>query len=241
MVGARAQALNGRAGAQLPYDGAPAHPYPRSPTGEAARQRPRRGREAMPVDAVTLRRWVEAPVHEVWRRLVDIDGLLAADPSLDVLELVGEGGRFGPGSVAVLRRRHGPRVSTLEVEVVEATPPIRLSLTITHGHARWAVAAELEPLGGHTTDIALHARRDPCIPAGRLMRATAARADDHRLAVDLVRTLERLVDRVDRPQGDDDAGTGPQTDRLAVEQDGISVEEYAPGVAPTRQRIAPGR
>jgi uncharacterized protein YndB with AHSA1/START domain len=147
------------------------------------------------VDAVTVRRWVDACPDEVWEHLTDVDALVEDDRELDLLELAGEGGRFGIGSTIILSRHHGPRRSTMVLDVLRAEPPRHLVLRVEHGRARWTVAVDLSPIGTRGCDVVLRAQLDPARPGVRLFEATAGRADRRRLAADLAELLERLARR----------------------------------------------
>jgi hypothetical protein len=149
------------------------------------------------VDAVTVRRWVDATPDEVWRRLTDLAGLASDEAELDVLELAGDEGPLRSGSLIVLARHHGPRRSNLAIDVLGSEPASRLILHVEHGRARWVVDVELCPIGRHATDVSIHAQRDPSRPGFRLWEATTGRADQRRLAADLTDLLERLIRRVD--------------------------------------------
>jgi hypothetical protein len=118
------------------------------------------------VEAVTVRRWVDAPPDEVWRRVVDLDGLVVRDPELDLVDLTGDE-VLRRGTSAVLSRRRGARHVTLTLEVVAADRPHRLVLCVTVHRTRWTVRIELTPCADAATDLLEHAELDPAT-AGRL-------------------------------------------------------------------------
>jgi uncharacterized protein YndB with AHSA1/START domain len=112
------------------------------------------------MDSLTLRRWIDAAPAEVWRRLVDLDGLVVGDPELDLVDLTGDE-VLRRGTRAVLSHRRGPRHVALEVEVVAAEAPFRLVLCVTAQRLRWTVRIESTPCAGPATDLQLHADLDP--------------------------------------------------------------------------------
>jgi hypothetical protein len=128
------------------------------------------------VDQVTVRRWVDAPPAEVWRRVVDLDGLVVRDPELDLIDLTGEE-VLRRGTVAVLSRRRGARQSTLRVEVVAADAPFRLVCCVTTHRTRWTVRIELTPCAEQATDLLAHADLDPATSGRRGLRSIVSSAE----------------------------------------------------------------
>jgi uncharacterized protein YndB with AHSA1/START domain len=112
------------------------------------------------VAVVTVRRWIDAPPREVWKRLVDLDGLVVRDPELDLVDLAGDG-RLHRGTTAVLSRRRGARHVTFELTAVAVEDPYRLVLSLTTHRTRWTVRIELTPCSGEATDVHVHAELDP--------------------------------------------------------------------------------
>lgn len=144
------------------------------------------------MDALTVRRWVEEPVEDVWRRVTDLDGLVTLEPSLELVDLEGcPEGRFDHGTVAVLSKRHGPRIVTLELSVVAMSAPDRLVLTLVRGSDRWVIATELVRLAPGVTDVAIHARRDPAGLGSRLP-VGGTRMRVQRRSGDLAEVLDAL-------------------------------------------------
>jgi hypothetical protein len=128
------------------------------------------------VEQVTVRRWVDATPAEVWRRVVDLDGLVVRDPELDLIDLTGED-VLRRGTVAVLSRRRGARQSTLRVEVVAADAPFRLVCCVTTHRTRWTVRIELTPCAEQATDLFAHADLDPATSGRRGLRSIVSAAE----------------------------------------------------------------
>jgi hypothetical protein len=98
---------------------------------------------------------------EVWRRVVDLDGLVVRDPELDLVDLAGDetpAPRHDRGAQPPARRppRH------LELAVVAVEDPYRLVLCVTTHRTRWTVRIELTPCAGPATD--LHCTRSSTRP-----------------------------------------------------------------------------
>jgi hypothetical protein len=145
------------------------------------------------VETLTVRRWVDASPIEVWRRVVDLDGLVVRDPELDLIDLTGEE-VLRRGTSAVLSRRRGARHVTLELTVVAADAPYRLVLCVTTHRTRWTVRIELIPCAGGATDLSAHAELDPAT-SGRLGLRTLIGAAESSAGRDLGALLESIVDR----------------------------------------------
>lgn len=110
------------------------------------------------MDTLTVRRWIDEPQRVVWRRLSDLDALIDHEPALELREVVGE--RWTGGSMAVIGRHHGPRVSLLQVRVIEAHAPRRLTLSVTGRRTRWVVVVTVAAFGAHCSDVVIRAHRD---------------------------------------------------------------------------------
>jgi hypothetical protein len=145
------------------------------------------------VESVTVRRWVDAPATEVWRRLVDLDGLVVRDPELDLIDLTGEE-TLQRGTTAVLSRRRGARHITIDLAVVAVESPYRLILCVTTHRTRWTVRIELTPCAGPATDLQLHAELDPAT-AGRLGLRSLVGVADSGAAKDVAALLESIAGR----------------------------------------------
>lgn len=139
---------------------------PRAGTGWEARESSAGVELEATVESLTVRRWIDAPPRDVWRRVVDIDGLVVRDPELDLIDLTGDG-TLRRGTTAVLSRRRGTRHTTMAVGVVAAESPFRLVLCITTNRTRWTVRIELTPCADGATDLQLRAELDPAT-SGRL-------------------------------------------------------------------------
>jgi hypothetical protein len=145
------------------------------------------------VESVTVRRWVDAPPAEVWRRLVDLDGLVVRDPELDLIDLTGEE-TLQRGTTAVLSRRRGARHVTIDLAVVAAESPYRLILCVTTHRTRWTVRIELTPCAGPATDLQLQAELDPAT-AGRLGLRSLVGVAESGAAKDVAALLESIAGR----------------------------------------------
>jgi hypothetical protein len=146
------------------------------------------------LESLTVRRWVDARPPEVWRRLVDLDGLVVRDPELDLIDLTGDE-VLQRGTSAVLSRRRGARHITIDVAVVAADAPYRLVLCVTTHRTRWTVRIELTPCADAATDLQIHAELDPAT-AGRLgLRALVGGGTDSGAAKDVTALLESIAGR----------------------------------------------
>jgi hypothetical protein len=145
------------------------------------------------LESVTVRRWVDARPLEVWRRVVDLDGLVVRDPELDLIDLTGEE-TLQRGTTAVLSRRRGARHVTLDVAVIAADAPHRLVLCVTTHRTRWTVRIELTPCADAATDLQLHAEIDPAT-SGRLGLRSLVGGTDSSAAKDLTALLESIAGR----------------------------------------------
>jgi hypothetical protein len=143
--------------------------------------------------SLSVRRWVEAPPREVWRRVVDLDGLVVRDPELDLVDLTGDE-TLRRGTTAVLSRRRGARHVTFELTVVAAEAPHRLVLCVTTHRTRWTVRIELTPCADAATDLHLHAELDPAT-SGRLGLRNLAGTAESGAAKDLGALLESIAGR----------------------------------------------
>jgi hypothetical protein len=145
------------------------------------------------VESVTVRRWVDASPVEVWRRLVDLDGLVVRDPELDLVDLTGDE-TLQRGTTAVLSRRRGARHVTIDLAVIAVEPPYRLILCVTTHRTRWTVRIELTPCAGPATDLQLHAELDPAT-SGRLGLRTLVGGTESAAAKDVSALLESIAGR----------------------------------------------
>jgi hypothetical protein len=145
------------------------------------------------VESMTVRRWVEAPPAEIWRRLIDLDGLIVRDPELDLIDLTGEQ-TLQRGTTAVLSRRRGARHVTIDLTVVAADAPYRLVLCVTTHRTRWMVRIELTPCVDAATDLQLHAELDPAT-SGRLGLRSLVGAAESGAGRDVAALLESIAGR----------------------------------------------
>jgi uncharacterized protein YndB with AHSA1/START domain len=145
------------------------------------------------VAIVTVRRWIDAPPREVWRRLVDLDGLVVRDPELDLVDLAGDG-RLHRGTTAVVSRRKGARHVNFELTAVAVEDPYRLVLCLTTHRTRWTVRIELTPCSGAATDVHVHAELDPST-SGRLGLRSLTGAGESAAAKDVTALLDAMVRR----------------------------------------------
>ncbi|MFA9431350.1 hypothetical protein [Egicoccus sp. AB-alg2] len=111
------------------------------------------------MSVVTVRRHVPAELDDVWQRLVDVERLVIDDPSLDLMDLEGDG-RLTTGARAVISRRQGARLATFDVRVLDAVAPRRLWLAVAAGRESWLVDATLTD-DAHGILISVEARLDP--------------------------------------------------------------------------------
>ncbi len=134
-----------------------------------------------------LHRWIDDPIEDVWHRLVDLAALVDTAPDLELLEpAVGE---LDAGDVVVLARHRGPRSTLLQVRVVEAQQPRRLTLSISSARSRRMVSVALAPFGGHCTEATIRTWGERSLPG----------VADRRLVHDLDRLLVALTRRVEQP------------------------------------------
>jgi hypothetical protein len=145
------------------------------------------------VETLTVRRWVNASPTEVWRRVVDLDGLVVRDPELDLVDVAGDG-VLHRGTTAVLSRRRGARNVTLELTVVAADAPYRLVLCVSTHRTRWTVRIELTPCAAAATDLNLHAELDPAT-SGRLGLRSLAGVAESSAGKDLGALLDSIARR----------------------------------------------
>lgn len=157
------------------------------------------------MEQLTVRRWIEAPIDEVWERLTDVDTLAADGIGFDVVEVVSDG-PMRPGDIVVLSRRHGPRVATFQVRVVSTLPPRHLCLSIVSGRVRWMIRVDLESLAEQACDVTIRARHDGGRP-GLVPLAPPSPAAVHRLDADLSELLDAIARRAET---DDLAGAHPR-------------------------------
>ncbi|MBS3940305.1 MAG: hypothetical protein KG028_05015 [Actinobacteria bacterium] len=109
---------------------------------------------------VTVRRQVPAAPIDVWRRLVDIERLVVDDHTLDLIDLEGQGD-LHPGARAVVSRRHGLRLTTYDVRVLDSLPVRMLCLGVIVGKEAWLVEAHLRPAADGGTELLVAADLDP--------------------------------------------------------------------------------
>lgn len=144
------------------------------------------------MESLRLHRWIDEPHTAVWQRLTDVDALLHDAADVDLLDRTGAG--LAGGTVLRLERHHGRRASLLQVRIVEAQPPRRLTLSVAGRQARWVVHIALDPFGADCTEVTIHAR---CNRGGTTRRALPSPALQ-RLQQDLLHLLDALTRRVDR-------------------------------------------
>ncbi|HSK25241.1 MAG TPA: SRPBCC family protein [Egicoccus sp.] len=109
---------------------------------------------------VTVRRQVPAAPIDVWRRLIDVERLVIDDHTLDLVELDGNGD-LHPGARAVVSRRHGLRLTTYDVRVIDELPGRMLCLGVTVGKESWLVEAHVRPDPAGGTELLVIAELDP--------------------------------------------------------------------------------
>ncbi|MEX2503604.1 MAG: hypothetical protein WD378_02070 [Egicoccus sp.] len=109
---------------------------------------------------ITVRRQVPAAPIDVWRRLIDVERLVIDDHTLDLIDLEGQGD-LHPGAHAVVSHRHGLRLTTYDVRVLDALPMRTLCLGVAVGKAAWLVEAHLRPDPAGGTELLVVAELDP--------------------------------------------------------------------------------
>lgn len=109
---------------------------------------------------VSVRRHVPASPGDVWRRLVDVERLVIDDHSLDLIDLAGDGD-LHPGARAVVSLRHGLRLTTYDVRVIDALEGRMLCLGVTVGKQAWLVEAHVRPDADGGTELLVVAELDP--------------------------------------------------------------------------------
>lgn len=109
---------------------------------------------------VTVRRQVPAAAIDLWHRLVDVERLVVDDHTLDLVDLEGQGG-LHPGARAVVSHRHGLRLTTYDVRVLDALPMRMLCLGVAVGRSAWLVEAHLRPDPDGGTELLVVAELDP--------------------------------------------------------------------------------
>jgi hypothetical protein len=147
------------------------------------------------MESVTVRRWVALPAADVWRRLCDLDALVADDPALEMVEPPFEPGELHAGDHLVIGHQRGRRRTRLRVEVVDARPPSRLVTCIRTRATTWLLEIEVGQLDADRSDLALRARLDA--PDARLAGPVAA-AVPRRVSDGIEALLEGLAHHVEQ-------------------------------------------
>jgi hypothetical protein len=128
------------------------------------------------METVTVRRWVALPAADVWRRLCDMDALVAADPALELIEPPFEPGELHAGDELVLRHQRGRRLTRLRVEIVDAQPPAQLVACVRTRATTWLLEIAVCQLDEDRSDLAMRARLDdPNVALGRAAALPAPR------------------------------------------------------------------
>jgi hypothetical protein len=130
------------------------------------------------MECVTVRRWVGLPPEEIFRRLCDLDELVAGDPSLELLEPPYDPGQLHPGDRAVVLHQRGRRVTRLHVDVVSARAPEVLVARISTRAATWLLEVDITPLDGELSDLELRARLDDSTRSGSGRSAAGRRSTE---------------------------------------------------------------
>lgn len=137
---------------------------------------------------LTVRRRLPAPSAAVWDQLVDLEQLAVDDHSLDLVELESDGALY-PGAHAVVSHRHGRRLVTYDVRVVDVRPRRWLSLVVTVGRESWLVEARLRP-DADGTELLVAAELDPDTTPRAVLRGLTRPLD-----LGLYQDVADLVDR----------------------------------------------
>lgn len=140
------------------------------------------------MEHVTVRRWVAMPPDAIYRRLCDLDQLVADDPALELVEPPLIPGELHPGDHFVMRHQRGRRLTRLRVEIASARAPELLVARMTTRSTSWTLDVSLTPLDDGLTDLQLHARLDGHRP----------RAVQHRVVEGVEALLEGLAHHAER-------------------------------------------
>jgi hypothetical protein len=147
------------------------------------------------MESVTVRRWVALPAADVWRRLCDLDALVAEDPALEMVEPPFEPGELHAGDHLVIGHQRGRRLTRLRVDVVDAREPSRLVTCIRTRATTWLLEIEVSQLDEDRSDLAMRARLDD--PDARLARPVAT-AVPRRVSDGIEALLEGLAHHVEQ-------------------------------------------
>lgn len=112
------------------------------------------------METVTVRRWVALDGDEIWRRLSDIEQLVADDPALELVDPPEAAGQLHVGDALVVRHQRGRRLTRLGIEVLTAQAPRRLVARVRTRATTWLLEVDVEPLEAGRSDLHLHARLD---------------------------------------------------------------------------------
>lgn len=134
-----------------------------------------------------LHRWIDAPIEVVWHRLVDLAALVRTAPDLELLEHPARD--LDAGDVVLISRHRGTRSTVLQVRVVEAQQPRRLTLSISSARSRRMVSVALTPSDAHGTEATIRSWGGRSLPG----------VGDRRLTQDLDRLLLMLTRGVEQP------------------------------------------
>jgi hypothetical protein len=130
------------------------------------------------MECVTVRRWVGLPPEEIFRRLCDLDDLVAGDPSLELLEPPYQPGELHAGDRAVVLHQRGRRLTRLHVDVVASRAPETLVARISTRAATWLLEVEITPLDAELSDLELRARLDDASRSGPGRAAASRRSSE---------------------------------------------------------------
>jgi hypothetical protein len=150
------------------------------------------------MESVTVRRWVALPAADVWRRLCDLDALVAEDPTLEMVEPPFEHGELHAGDHLVIGHQRGRRLTRLRVDVVDARAPSRLVACIRTRATAWLLEIEVSQLDEDRSDLAMRARVDD--PDAKLARPVAS-AVPRRVSDGIEALLEGLAHHVEQAAG----------------------------------------
>jgi hypothetical protein len=112
------------------------------------------------MECVTVRRWVALSPAEVWRRLCDVEELVAEDPTLELVVPPFEPDTLRPGDHLVVQHQRGLRQTQLRVEIVEAQAPERFVACVRTRATTWLLEIDVTPLDADRSDLAMRARLD---------------------------------------------------------------------------------